>query len=127
MKRVFCLVVLLALLPACDDACGPRPLAQLCGSGCPEDQASAIRAVCEHDGGSWSDEWLEAENSCGGTNIESGSTSTSIAYSFDSAGKLVGGLRTSDTNSGKCSSFDTFYGKRCDARKSKTHDCPTQP
>lgn len=127
MKRVFCLVVLLAWDAACDDTCGPRPLAELCASRCPADQASAIRSVCERDGGLWSDEWSEVENSCGGTNIESGSTSMAISYSFDRTGKLVGGVHTSDTDNGKCSSFDTYYGKPCQARKSTTRDCPTQP
>ena len=125
MLRYTAVLALFALVPACDDTCEPKPLEKFCSSDCPATPEQAIASLCGRDGGNIDpDGWVEGENSCGGTNIEAPGGPWGVIYSFDRAGKLVGGTYWSDTPDGPCDSFDTNYGRVCSIRASTSHDCP---
>lgn len=119
------------LTSACgdDDDCPPKPLSELCGD-CSKTREQIIESLCMMAGGPLdNDTWREGQNSCGGTNLEVNATFVGVTYSFDRDGKLVGGIRTSDTedDSMKCASFDTFYGKICSGSDYVEHSCADTP
>jgi hypothetical protein len=98
----------------------------LCGSECSKTRSQIIESLCTLDGGPLdNDTWREGRNSCGGTNLEFTATFVGLTYSFNGEGKLVGGIRASDTedDSMKCASFDTFYGKHCSGSDYVEHSC----